>query len=904
MNLPRQKPVFWTGPRLVGAPLVLALLLVLLRFGPAYLQRLQNGSTTPDTQRTSDSGAWRPLAPVENLVARGLSMFLVDKPPPGEDLTPTIRYEQAWPEWLFLLVLLSGAGLIIWLYRREGSTPFWPRVLLTGLRLALFLMAIFFLAEATLSVQRTGLPVFAVLIDDSASGQIVDPYPEPETQARALALAKISGREKPDRLAVGLGWLLADDSRLLKSLVAQQRNKFYRVSDAAKPVAEVLKPDDLPGAIQKLREIQPNGNQSRLGDDLKQVLEELRGSPPTAVLLLTDGQTTDGVRLAEAAEISRKDGVELFAIGLGDERPARDLALSDLQVDEVAFVGDSVRFDARLTAKGFEPTGGGQPGTVSVTLKRKKPGSSDMETLETVRLPLSTDGKPQKVELSHRPQKPEIINYVLEIEPRERELQTENNRIDRVVEIRDQKLKVLYVEGEPRWEFRYLKTYLERDNTVDLSVVLMSSGDGYQEQDRSALPNFPAGKDGPDGLFQYDAVILGDVDPSLLNSQHMNDLVEFVTKKGGGLLFLAGELFNPLAYKGRPLEPLIPVRLDDARNPASTGVPVEPYHPALTPEGRASPIFRLADDEIASLEIWAKLPPSLWFFEASRRQPTAVVLLEHPSKQGADGKLPLLLYQYVGAGKVIFSAIDDTWRWRLRTGDRYFGRYWVQSLRFLARSKLLGQKQVEIVTDRQHYPRGQTTQVQVRFLNPSLAQDLKSLSVQLQSPDGLSRTLQLRPTPGSASASVFEASVKGLKEGKYRLQYLPPPVLPGDSPAVDFQVDPPAGEFVQIELNREELTAAANLTGGTFFRWDEQTRAVDATPSGAAGQELSSQTGVATEVSATKVEKTLAELLPPPEKVPLDSDPPIALWNTWPLFLAFLGLLTMEWLIRKRWQLA
>ena len=904
MTASRLEKGFWTGPRWIASALLLAVLLLLLRFGPSYIQRWRNA---PLSQTPAMSGVWKPLQPIENLVARGLATFLVEQPPAGEDLAPSIRYEQPWPEWLFLSLFLGGSAFIIWLYRREGATPLPTKILLTSLRLSLLLLALFFLAEATLSVQRSGLPVFAILIDDSASGQIVDPYAEAATQAQARVLAQAAGREKPDRLAVGLGWLLRDDASFLKSLAAQQRIRFYRVSDAAKPVADVVKPDDLPAALAKLKEIQPTGDESRLGDDVKQVLEELRGTPPTAILLLSDGQTTEGARLNEAAEEARKDGVPLFAIGLGDERPARDLALSDLQVDEVAFVGDVVRFEARLQAQGFDQKTDGQPGSLTVNLKRRKPGSvdpQDLETLESIQVPMPPEGKSQKVELTHRPQKTEGITYVLEVEPRDRELQTENNRIERLVEVRDQKLRILYIEGEPRWEFRYLKTYLERDNTVDLAIVLMSSDERYAEQDRSALISFPSTKEGPDGLFQYDAIILGDVDPSLMNAQQMKDLVEFVTIKGGGLMFIAGELFNPLAYKGRPIEPLLPVRLDDARNPASTGLPVEAFHPALTPEGRASPIFRLADDEASNREIWERLPPSLWYFEAPRRQPTAAVLLEHPTQLGADGKLPLLLYQYVGAGKVLFSAIDDTWRWRMRVGDRFFGRYWVQALRFLARSKLLGQKQIEITGDRQRYPRGQSVRLQVRFLNPSLAQDLKTVSLQVQGPSGSARTMTLRPAAGSASASVFEGSLNGLTEGKYRVQYLPPPVLPGDPPAMEFQVDPPAREFVRIELNRAELTAASRLTGGTFFRWDDQTQAVESNSVNRSTSGNPGSTASEDGASASRVEKTLAELLPPPEKVPLDSDPPIALWNTWPAFLAFLVLLTLEWLIRKRMQLA
>src|SRR5262249_2166014 len=153
----------------------------------------------------------------------------------------------------------------------------------------------------------------------------------------------------------------------------------------------------------------------------------------TAILLLTDGRTTEGPRLAEAAEAARKAGVPLFTIGLGDDRPARDLELTDLQVDEVVFVNDVVRLEARLNARGSGEKEGGGP-QVAVHRKRRKPGSQDpkdLETLQTLRVPIPPDGKPQKVELTHKPTEVEVVPYVVEVELQPRELNPDNNRIDR-----------------------------------------------------------------------------------------------------------------------------------------------------------------------------------------------------------------------------------------------------------------------------------------------------------------------------------------------------------------------------------------------------------------------------------------------------------------------------------------
>ena len=267
---------------------------------------------------------------------------------------------------------------------------------------------------------------------------------------------------------------------------------------------------------------------------------------------------------------------------------------------------------------------------------------------------------------------------------------------------------------EPRYEFRYLKNYLEREETIDLSVVLLSSDPEYSEQDRAALPTFPAAKD---ELYAQDVVIMGDADPGFLSTSQMTNLSEFVTEKGGGILFIAGESFNPLAYRGTPLETLLPIELADARNPTAVGNAIGSFRPELTVEGLPAPSSGSANPRRRAPRSGRSLPELYWYFEAPRKKPGALVLAEHQTVTGSEGKLALDLYQFAGAGKTMFHAFDDTWRWRFRSGDRYFGRFWVQVIRFLARSKLVGQRQAEIQTDRRRYQRGQP--IQLRSASPT-----------------------------------------------------------------------------------------------------------------------------------------------------------------------------------------
>lgn len=798
---------------------------------------------------------------VEDLTAR-----LVPAARPGEALSPRLRAEHPWPQGLALGVIIPSVILIFWLYRREGAVANWYKWLLASVRVLLVLLAMFMLSEMVLSVERTGLPYFLVLADDSASAEVADVFETPKEQQTAADLAKVSGQAKASRLAVAQGLLLKDNAQLIRELQKQHKVKLYLVSTGARPLAEIDQANDVKTAVAALRKVEAKEEQTRLGDSLRQVLTELRGAPPTAVLLFSDGQTTDGEPLAKSAELARQRGVPVFTVGLGDARPARDLELTDLQVEDVVFVDDAVKFEARLASRGFAGE------KVNVRLLRRRSDSADPNSLEPLESQVVTappDGQSGRVEIVYRPKETGEHIFTLEVEPKPRELQTDNNRISKSVIVREERLRVLLVDGEPRYEYRFLKNFLEREKSVELRAVLQSSDPEYAEQDLFALPTFPRETEGENGLFSFDVVILGDVDPSFLNASQMNQLSEFVTKRGGGLMFVAGENFNPLAYKRTPLEPLLPILLTDARNPTASGQGIGAFRPVLTIEGRGHPIFRFGDTDAQSREIWSLLPELQWFLEAPRKQPTAFVLAEHPQLGGPEGKFPIMMYHYVGSGKVMLNTADDTWRWRFRAGDRYFGRYWTQTIRFLARSRLLGQKQAEISTDRKRYLRNQAIVVQVRFVNPGLAPTTGDVAVELRRKGQGPRRLTLKSSPGAKN--TFETALPPQAEGEYEAQLLPPPTLTSTYPSTNFRVDPPAGEFEHISMNEPELRRAAEISGGKFYTPDTL---------GAIWKDL-----------------------PVPQKVPLDTDPPVPLWNTWPVLALFLGLITLEWVLRKRKQM-
>lgn len=796
-----------------------------------------------------------------------ISPLLAQATQAREGLERTITWNPPWMIGITALIVVAAVAFVVVVYLKE-RTEAGPltRVGLIVIRLLLISLVLAMLYEFVLRKHKTDLPDLVVMLDVSES--MAEAQSEkPDSISEAARRVENVGLTDPTRLNLAKSMLLEDNAELIRALKERYRLKFYLMGSSARRLA--ADDGDLAAA---LRDVEATDLSSQLGKSLRHVLADLRGRPAAAVVMWTDGITTEGQTLGETAEYALRKKTPLHIISMGYGQQSRDIQLTDLLVDEVAFVGDIINFDFWIGATGFEGR------NVEVILRRK----GENRTLARTTVTAGRDGQSQLVRLPYRAVTTGTFEFVVEAPAVDGETNTENNWRPATVHVKDDQLRVLLLQAYPNYEFRYLKTMLGRQlrstgdgvtKAIDLTSILQDADPDYAELDETAERVFPVRRD---ELFQYDVLIFGDVNPTFLSQSAMEDIVDFVREQGRGVVFIAGPRFTPLAYRDTPLESLLPVELASAVVPDPQQPIEQGFTPRLTQLGRDSPQLQLADTAAATEKEWQGLPPLYWLLEAHELKPGARVLAEHPRQRGKGGQhLPVICLQYVGAGKVVFHATDETWRWRLRRGDDVFARYWTQTLRFLSRSRLIGgTRRAEIKSDRKTYEHGEVARIRVQFFDERDAPvEDDGVTVIVERAGSKRRRVKLRRKPGRRG--VFEATLDHLAEGEYQV-WVAVPALGEDGseegapPACSFRVKGPAGEKSRVITDTPDLRRAADQSNGKLY-----------TPEGLTA-------------------KTILKDLPRGRQVRTEPLPPVPLWNHLVMGLVFVALITGEWLLRKR----
>ncbi len=738
------------------------------------------------------------------------------------------------PPWFVVVTVFGLLALIAWLYAHEAGRVRPPlRAAMAVLRLAALAVLAVMLSGVSLARYRTGQPALALVVDRSASMATVD-------AAAGKAAAAATDKSGPTRLELVQKHLSASRGAVLRQLRQGRALVEYALAEQATWLPD-SKGDNA------LAKLEPTGAATRLGDGVQNVLDDLRGRSPTAIVLFTDGVNTAGQPLAAAAQAAQERGVPLFLVGVGDDTPPEDLELAEVLADEAVFTGDVVNFQVELRHTGLAGR------SIEVRLRR----SDSEEPLAKTTATLGEEAL-QSVLLSYRPESTGRYAFVLEAVPVEGEENVDNNRRPVEVDVRDDRVKVLYVQGPPSFEYRFLKALLERDERFELACVLQEADPEALSQDRAMLPSFPLA---PEDLQAFDVIVWGDVDPARLPPGALDQVRELVVERGRGLVFSSGPRHTPMAYADTVFEPLSPLPLATAQVPSPEDQIKDPAAMAAGEQLAAAPFLALAAPAGNAAALQA-LPPVYWRVESREVRPATRVFARFAQAKEA-GNTPAIAAQYVGAGEVVLIATDEIWRWRREQHEAEYARFWVQLLRYLARAKLRsGDGGVELTADRDRYLPGEPVWLRARFRDPELAPASDQLNVDVVLPDGRSEAVTLNRRGSDRGA--FGAALRFELPGAYRAQ-----LESDERPATaEFAIEPPLSEADRTTADFRVLAEAAALSGGRFYRLEEAGR--------------------------------LPRDLPEARSAPIEPLPPAPLWNRWPLLLAFVLLLSGEWLLRKQ----
>lgn len=560
----------------------------------------------------------------------------------------TLGFEWPLPAVVLVPLAIAASVLALWLYRRSGGLSDRDPWILGSLRALAIIIVAVCLARPVLAVSRAldQRNVIGVVIDDSRSMRIPD----------------FNGGARGDFAMQVFG---GPDSALFKALSEKFQLRFFRTSGAGGR-SDALAPGPL------------NGSRTHLVSSLLRAEEELAGAPLAGMILVSDGADNTAAApgttpVLEQLLSLRARQVPVYAIGVGTERFTKDIELERVEVPGTILRDGSLLVEIVVTQRGYAGArvplvvedSGRIIGTREITFPR------DGEALVTrVRVPANERGA-------------RLIRVHVPVQPDE--MVAENNERTQVVVVDDQREKILYLEGEPRFELKFIRRALEADENIQLVTLLRSAKDKYLrlsvDDSLELASGFPRTRE---ELFKYRAIVLGSIEASFFTVDQLRMLADFVSVRGGGLLVLGGR--RALAeggYAGTPLADALPVELGPAvpRDSGATEVVIAP-----TTAGVLHPATQLAATDSATATLWRNMPPLTTVNVVGRPKPGATVLLEG-HVDGERTARPTLLFQRYGRGKAVAFVVQDSWLWQMHQSvpveDMRHETFWRQLLRWL-----------------------------------------------------------------------------------------------------------------------------------------------------------------------------------------------------------------------------
>ena len=736
----------------------------------------------------------------------------------------------AWPAWLLPVLIVAAAGGLALLIRWKQRTATvelrtWRAWAIWGMQSVMVALVLSLLWQPAVMVSELNSQqnIIAVVVDDSRSMSIADSGGRTR-EAAALAVLK---------------------NGVLAGLQKRFQTRVYRLGSKLAPV-------------DGLGEIAPVEAATHIGVSLKQLVDETADLPVGAILLLSDGSQNVGSEggsgfSLDALEALRNRRLPVHTVGFGEEQHAHDVEMEDVSMAANATANARVSATLSLSQHGYAG-------------ERAKLRVRDGDKVLTEReITLAPDGLIQTESLFLPTGTVGVKSLTFSVEPMPGEENLSNNAVTRPILVSDAKRRILYVEGEPRWEYKFIRRAEADDPTVQLVSMLRTTENKIYRQgisDPSELADgFPVR---PEDLFGYAGIIIGSVDADYFTPLQKELLREYVDRRGGGILFLGGRSsLSDGGWAASSLNDLLPTLLPAGNhNFHRNAATVE-----LTPEGVGSPITQLVDDSEKNAQRWKKLTYLADYEDAGSPKPGATVLA---NLQVGRRKLPLLITQNYGHGRTAILATGGTWRWQMSEalGDPSHDLFWQQLLRWLIADSpgpVSASMLERLLMDEGHVQL--TAQVRDRQFQQA---PNAHVTAHIVGPGDVNALIDLSPSENVPGLYQMEWTAE--KSGAYLAEVIaesagtPPQELGRD--VLTFQRQDGIAENFHTEQNRRLLEQLASDTGGRYWKPSELKNLP---------QDISySEAGIS--VRSTK-----------------------ELWDLPIVYLTLLGLPITEWLLRRKW---
>ena len=569
------------------------------------------------------------------------------------------------------------------------------------------------------------------------------------------------------------------------------------------------------------------GTASSIDQALKYVDDQLNGLPLGGLVLVTDGADNGENDPVNQAQDFGNRQIPIFTVGVGQEEIPQDSGIVDVTAAKTVLEGSVFNVSVAIDHRGYE----GQEVELSIMDRDNQ--------VESEVVILGAEGVPRRYELQLNPERPELIVYDLEVELQTGEIIEQNNSYSFLVDNTEkQALDILYIEGHPRNEYKFIRRAVEDDRSLRLATYLQTGPEKFYRQGVESptelSSGFPRDKE---TLYQYEAIILGDIEENFFNADQLQMIEDFVAERGGGFL-MSGMV--DVEFISSPIADILPVTLVEEnflpphlrggirRGEHPTG---ELYFPRLTNNGEFSPLLRLSTDDSENLNLWRQFPELQGVYVTGRIKPGATVLLEHPLLQYQNQALPVIASQRYGSGRSISVNTASTWRWQMMqpSADLSHETIWRQILRWLS---VTAPERITIEFDQEFYNVGDEVNGAVKVLNDQYEPD-NDAALWMQTTNPMDQSTDIPMEWNIEEEGVYGASFTVEDEGVYSL-LIDVASAAGDASAdssekrAAFVVTPSLREYTNAEMDAGLLARIADASGGSYFSLAESDGLADA----------------------------------------------------------------------------